>query len=164
MGRLIIDGNKVYEIDEKCMERKKEKKNNEENKRKRGGNRKYRQKLKKARNHKAPGFLVPAKTFTEGFGHAQKQPQPFPLLPQQKSNRIIHKQLLLPQPLSLKVLPHPPQQANKIINQIMELHPPSSLHPHPQFVAAKSLILNSSILHLQYNSMPSGLALLHCVF
>lgn len=26
MGRLIIDGNKVYEIDEKCMERKKEKK------------------------------------------------------------------------------------------------------------------------------------------
>ena len=33
---------KVYEIDEKCMERKKEKKNNEENKRKRGGNRKYR--------------------------------------------------------------------------------------------------------------------------
>ena len=63
MGRLIIDGNKVYEIDEKCMERKKEKKNNEENKRKRGGNRKYRQKLKKARNHKAPGFLVPAKNF-----------------------------------------------------------------------------------------------------
>lgn len=42
MGRLIIDGNKVYEIDEKCMERKKEKKNNGENKRKRGGNRKYR--------------------------------------------------------------------------------------------------------------------------
>lgn len=42
MGRLIIDGNKVYEIDEKCMERKKEKKNNEENKKKRGGNRKYR--------------------------------------------------------------------------------------------------------------------------
>ena len=42
MGRLIIDGNKVYEIDEKCMERKKEKKNNEENRRKRGGNRKYR--------------------------------------------------------------------------------------------------------------------------
>lgn len=24
MGRLIIDGNKVYELDEACMERKKE--------------------------------------------------------------------------------------------------------------------------------------------
>ncbi len=26
-GRLIIDGNSVYEIDEECMERQKEKKN-----------------------------------------------------------------------------------------------------------------------------------------
>ncbi len=32
MGRLIIDGNKVYELDEACMERKKEMEQNKNRK------------------------------------------------------------------------------------------------------------------------------------
>lgn len=39
MGRLIIDGNKVYEIDEKCLEKKRRKeyeKKQEERQKKRG--------------------------------------------------------------------------------------------------------------------------------
>lgn len=39
MGRLVIDGNKVYEIDEKCLERKRKKERNEK---KQGGE--YREK------------------------------------------------------------------------------------------------------------------------
>ena len=50
---------------------------------------------------------------------------------------MIHKQSFPP--------PHPllpQQQLNKMMIQRIELHPPS-LHPHPpQFVAAKSLMLN----------------------
>lgn len=49
-------------------------------------------------------------------------------------------QLLSPHPsLLLENSPPPlPQQLNRMMIQIMELHPPPSLHP--QFVAAKSLI------------------------
>ena len=55
--------------------------------------------------------------------HKQSFPPPHPLLPQNPP--------LLPQ-----------QQLNKMMIQRIELHPPS-LHPHPpQFVAAKSLLLN----------------------
>ena len=55
--------------------------------------------------------------------HKQSFPLPHPLLPQSPP--------LLPQ-----------QQLNKMMIQRIELHPPS-LHPHPpQFVAAKSLMLN----------------------
>ena len=55
--------------------------------------------------------------------HKQSFPPPHPLLPQNPP--------LLPQ-----------QQLNKMMIQRIELHPPS-LHPHPpQFVAAKSLMLN----------------------
>lgn len=55
--------------------------------------------------------------------HKQSFPPPHPLLPQSPP--------LLPQ-----------QQLNKMMIQRIELHPPS-LHPHPpQFVAAKSLMLN----------------------
>ena len=55
--------------------------------------------------------------------HKQSFPTPHPLLPQNPP--------LLPQ-----------QQLNKMMIQRIELHPPS-LHPHPpQFVAAKSLMLN----------------------
>jgi hypothetical protein len=46
-------------------------------------------------------------------------------------------------------LPQPPQRRRRQIIQKQEEHPPlQSLHP-PQFVAAKSLILNSSGNHLQ---------------
>lgn len=55
--------------------------------------------------------------------HKQSFPPPHPLLPQNPP--------LLPQ-----------QQLNKMMIQRIELHPPS-LHPHPpQFVAAKSFMLN----------------------
>ena len=55
--------------------------------------------------------------------HKQSFPPPHPLLPQNPP--------LLPQ-----------QQLYKMMIQRIELHPPS-LHPHPpQFVAAKSLMLN----------------------
>ena len=55
--------------------------------------------------------------------HKQSFPPPHPLLPQNPP--------LLPQ-----------HQLNKMMIQRIELHPPS-LHPHPpQFVAAKSLMLN----------------------
>ena len=50
---------------------------------------------------------------------------------------MIHKQSFPPPPPLL-----PQQQLNKMMIQRIELHPPS-LHPHPpQFVAAKSLMLN----------------------
>ena len=76
----------------------------------------------------------------------QPLPHPLPHPPQQKSKRMIQMQLLLPPQLSLphpSPLPFPQQQKSKIRmmsqEQLFPLpHPPS--HPHPQFVAAKSLI------------------------
>ena len=60
----------------------------------------------------------------------QQKPFPLPHPPQQRRSKMIHKPLL------------PQQQLNKMMIQRIELHPPS-LHPHPpQFVAAKSLMLN----------------------
>lgn len=52
-----------------------------------------------------------------------------------------------PHPPLLFINPPPlPQQLSKRMIQIQELHPPLLLsHPHPQFVAAKSLIFKSSI-------------------
>lgn len=85
------------------------------------------------------------------FQQQNPPPNPLPLPPQQKSRRIIHRQLLPPQPhpsLPPKnPLPHPPpQQQSRIINQIIEEQPPLLFpsHPHPQFVAAKSLMFKSS--------------------
>ncbi len=55
---------------------------------------------------------------------------------------IIQQQLLLLPPKKPQLsLPH--TQLNKIIRKMM-LHPFPSLHPHPQFVAAKSLMFYSS--------------------
>ena len=74
---------------------------------------------------------------------AQPPPQ-FPHPPQQKRSRIIQRQLSFPQPLpELRPQPLPPQQHSNKMIQRMEPHPPSlQEHPPPQFVAAKSLILN----------------------
>lgn len=80
--------------------------------------------------------------------HPLPQPPPFP--PQQhRSSRMI--QMLshpLPQPLFplKKPPPFPPQQHRSNRIQIMLEQPPEDSHPHPQFVAAKSLIFE--ILHL----------------
>ena len=73
-----------------------------------------------------------------------QQLSPFPHPPQQKRSRIIQRQLSFPQPLpELRPQPLPPQQHSNKMIQRMEPHPPSlQEHPPPQFVAAKSLILN----------------------
>lgn len=71
-------------------------------------------------------------------------------LPQHTSKRmmIIMLQSHPPPQLPPKIpfpFPHPlPQKSNKRIIQIQELFPPSQL-PHPQFVAAKSLIVEPPI-------------------
>ena len=64
--------------------------------------------------------------------------------PQQRRSKMIHKQSFPPPHPLLPQNPPllPQQQLNKMMIQRIELHPPS-LHPHPpQFVAAKSLMLN----------------------
>lgn len=75
--------------------------------------------------------------------------QPHPLLPnppQQKSRRMIHRQLSFPHPLPLNVLPpHPPQQQSRRMIHRQEDIPFPLSHPHPQFVAVNSLMLNPPI-------------------
>lgn len=77
---------------------------------------------------------------------SDQHPHPHPLPPnppQQKSRRMIHRQLSLPHPLPLNVLPpHPPQQQSRRIIHRQEDIPFPLSHPHPQFVAVKSLMLN----------------------
>ena len=48
-------------------------------------------------------------------------------------------------PFPLKKPPFPPQQQSSNRIQIMLEHPLELSHPHPQFVAAKSLMLKSSV-------------------
>ena len=102
------------------------------------------------------------------FCHNELSDQhPHPLLPnppQQKSRRMIHRQLSLPHPFPLNVLPpHPPQQQSRRIIHRQEDIPFPLSHPHPQFVAVKSLMLNppfrfiySFILCVRRKSVPYG--------
>ena len=82
--------------------------------------------------------------------------------PQKRSNKMMIQELSFPQPFPEKKLPLPfPQQhINKII-QIHEFpHPPHiSLHPHPQFVALKSLIITSKLFLFTVQHMWEGLSL-----
>ena len=85
-----------------------------------------------------------------------QHPQPLqPLFPLQKNrSRITHRQLSFPQPQPQLEFPFPQQLSRRRIHRI--LHPqefpfplnsplfPES-HPHPQFVAVKSLMLNPPI-------------------
>lgn len=66
--------------------------------------------------------------------------------PQNNKRRRIKQQLLSPHPLlNPRESPLLQRQSKRII-QIRELHPSLlSEHPHPQFVASKSLIIFSSI-------------------
>lgn len=85
------------------------------------------------------------------------QPQPpFPQPPQHANRRIIQIMELSfpqPQPPPLNPPPLPQQHSKRRIIQIHELFPPSH-PPHPQFVAAKSLIGNlqlfSTVYHMLY--------------
>ena len=72
-------------------------------------------------------------------------------------------QLLLPQPQPLlQPQPFPSNRSKRIMSQMMLLPHPQSPHPlhPPQLVAAKSLINNPPIKHLQYNNMWQGLFVL----
>lgn len=85
--------------------------------------------------------------FSGVSSRSDQQPQPFPFPPQQNRSRRISRQLSFPQLLNVE-LPFPQKQFSRSRIQIT-LHPqelplnrplfPES-HPHPQFVAAKSLI------------------------
>ncbi len=106
----------------------------------------------------APGMRRHAGgAYSDNVPETHQQPQPHPLLlPQpmelpphpQKSRRMIIQQQLSPPPKPLRPLPQPlpqpfPQQARRRRIQIQEI-PLFPSHPHPQFVAAKSLISFSS--------------------
>ena len=77
----------------------------------------------------------------------QKHPKPWSL-PQQhrmsKMIQILSHPLPQPSPLPKNPLPFPQQHRSNRIQMMLE-HPLWPSHPHPQFVAAKSLILKSSI-------------------
>ena len=85
--------------------------------------------------------------FSRVRSRSDQQPQPFPFPPQQNRSRRISRQLSFPQLLNME-FPFPQKQFSRSRIQIT-LHPqelplnrplfPES-HPHPQFVAAKSLI------------------------
>ena len=59
---------------------------------------------------------------------------------------MIHRQLSFPHPLPLNPFPpHPPQQqSRRMIHRHEDIPLPLS-HPHPQFVAVKSLMLNPPV-------------------
>lgn len=86
----------------------------------------------------------------------QQQPL-FPHPPQQKRRRMIQIQLSQPDPLLLRpkpLPPHPPQQQSRMMSHRQEDIPFPLSHPHPQFVAVKSLMLNPPIRFcLQFYSM-----------
>ena len=74
---------------------------------------------------------------------ADQHPQPlFPNPPQQQRRRMIHRQLSLPHPFPPNPFPHPPQQQRRRMIHRQEDMPFPFSHPHPQFVAVKSLMLN----------------------
>ena len=102
----------------------------------------------------------------------QPKPHPFPLPqpPQQQRSRMIQRQLLshphpFPQPLPQPLCPQPPQQQRSRMIQ-RELfphpHPPQPgaglSHPHPQFVAAKSLMLFPPEISLHFQYMQDGMS------
>ncbi len=99
----------------------------------------------------------------------QPKPHPFPHPPQQQRRRMIQIQLLsqpFPHPHPPPLCPHPPQQHRSRMIQIMLLpHPPhpdaGASHPHPQFVAAKSLMLIPPELSLHFQYMHHGMSDFH---
>ena len=78
---------------------------------------------------------------------SDQHPQPFPPNPpQQQRSRMIHRQLSFPQPFPPNPFPPQPpqQQSRRMIHRHEDIPLPLS-HPHPQFVAVKSLILNPPV-------------------
>ena len=166
MHQIIIDGNAFYEIDEDCVRRKQEKaaaaqqriENREQEKKNMGQQTDLVKNGKKQflKNKKRRGAAPADSCHQQPHPLPQPLPQPRKLLPfpQKSRSRIIQQQLSLPKPYPLpQPLPFP-QQASRRMIQIQLLHPqpllqPLLSHPHPQFVAAKSLILFPPRDHLQ---------------
>ena len=120
--------------------------------------RKYRGKEQKGRPLAAPQSLE--------MSDQQPKPHPFPHPPQQQRRRMIQIQLLsqpFPHPHPPPLCPHPPQQHRSRMIQIMLLpHPDAGAsHPHPQFVAAKSLMLIPPELSLHFQYMHHGMSDFH---
>ena len=148
MGRLIINGNKVYELDENCM-RQMEKQRKENNTKRENIDRtkkKGRQFLNKI------GKRQVSLPFSVSKMQDQKIPQPeFPPL-QQKSSRMMIQQLFIPHPFPPSQKFNPllfPQQHKSSRIQIMFEQPFEEL-PHEQLVAAKSLIFLPPCFGLQF--------------
>ena len=77
------------------------------------------------------------------------------------NNQIIVEQQS-PPPKNPFPLPHPPQNKRiRIRNKQLLLFPPSQ--PHPQFVAAKSLMLLSPKLLFTLNNMIKGMSCLQII-
>lgn len=92
-----------------------------------------------------------------------QQNPPFPPQPpQQQSRRMIQIQLLSkPQLLPHPLCPQPPQQQRRRMIQIRFPHPQEGVllsHPHPQFVAAKSLMLFPPEISLHFKYMQDGMS------
>ena len=148
MHQIIIDGNAFYEIDEDCVRRKQEKAA--------AAQQRIENRKQEKKNMGQQTDLVKNSCHQQLHPLPQPLPQPRKLLPfpQKSRSRIIQQQLSLPKPYPLpQPLPFP-QQASRRMIQIQLLHPqpllqPLLSHPHPQFVAAKSLILFPPRDHLQ---------------
>lgn len=170
MGKLIIDGNSVYSVDEECLKRRQipetcgireavKRQEQKDKMAKRG-----RWQIKTGAGFFRLPFIWKWCSFPPWRGgiqllhdymHPHPHPPPNPLFPQSRSRMIIQQQLFPPpHPLPPKMeepSPHPQQERSRII-QIMELHPhPLSDDGHPQFVAAKSLISDLQNWYLQYS-------------
>ena len=105
-------------------------------------------------NHECKRAGVPARAFHVTYQLSadvlyQQKPPLLPQPPQQKRSKMIQMQLSLPKPQPPQpelLCPHPPQQESRRMIQMMLLHPLFCVvsQPHPQFVAAKSLMFESS--------------------
>ena len=156
--KLIIDGNAVYEIDEKCMLKKKlgELKEKKENIRReeRGTECCYRktesfEKISQKGHAVFPHAPFEVKEGTDisirhSRSHYRRSRIHYcPIRRSSKRRRMIHRQeLFSPHPF-----PHPPHPQ-------LFVHPLSQ--PHPQFVAVNSLIVKSSERFFDYNVIVCG--------
>lgn len=106
-----------------------------------------------------------ARTFRCHRNDFQKGQKPLHPLPQQHSSRMIHRQLLFwskphppPQPL---LLPQQLESTRRRISVEQQLPPnrleipPEFSHPHPQFEAAKSLMVKPPIFYTLHSMKKS---------
>lgn len=126
--QLVVDGNSFYEIDLQCVQKKQSQKHIRRNE--------HQEQSRQPQSADAP---LQSRSNTmmiqqESLPYPQLLLQPHPLFPQRHIRQMIQRiQLQELSPKRLVPLPHP--------QLLLQPHP--SL-PHPQFVAAKSLMVKSS--------------------